>query len=127
MMGKAAKKKAKAGKLPKRVLGVKIPKELRRTGEALIATAASPQGREMLATGLMAAASAALAKTEAGRTAAKPSVDEDKDVGAKAAVELSQIAAIATAAASAALDSVLGRPASAPTAGDTPHLAKRPN
>lgn len=47
-------KQRKSGKLPKKIAGVKIPKELRKSGEALIATAASPVGREMLMTGIAA-------------------------------------------------------------------------
>ena len=45
-------KKAKPGKLPKRIAGVKIPKDLRKSGDALIATAASPIGREVMMAGL---------------------------------------------------------------------------
>jgi len=67
-------KKHKKAKLPKEVLGVKLPKEVREVGGALLEKANSPQGREMLAAGLTmaaAAATAALAKGRAER-AAKP-------------------------------------------------------
>ena len=66
-------KKHKKAKLPKEVLGVKLPKEVREVGGALLEKANSPQGREMLAAGLTmaaAAATAALAKGRAER--AKP-------------------------------------------------------
>ncbi len=46
--------KPKKGKLPKEIAGIKIPKELRKTGEALIATANSPAGRSMLISGATA-------------------------------------------------------------------------
>lgn len=62
----------KKGKVPKRIGGVKIPKELRRKGDALIDRVSSPAGREMLAAGLsmaVAAASAAVVKARAEREA----------------------------------------------------------
>lgn len=46
--------KPKKGKIPKEIAGIKIPKELRKTGEALIATANSPAGRSMLISGATA-------------------------------------------------------------------------
>lgn len=46
--------KPKKGKLPKEIAGIKIPKELRKTGEALIATANSPAGRSLLISGATA-------------------------------------------------------------------------
>ena len=65
--------KKKKAKLPKEVMGVKLPKEVRAIGGALLEKAQSPQGREMLAAGLTmaaAAASAAVAKGRARREAA---------------------------------------------------------
>jgi hypothetical protein len=64
MAKSGAKKK---GKLPKEVLGVKIPKELRRAGERVLAQAQTPHGREMIATGLTMAATAAAAALAKGR------------------------------------------------------------
>ena len=62
--------KTKKVKLPKSVGGVKIPKELRRKGETLIGgaidAANSPRGREMLAMGFAAVATAAAAKAAKG-------------------------------------------------------------
>jgi hypothetical protein len=46
--------KPRKGKLPKEIAGIKIPKELRKTGEALIATANSPAGRSLLISGASA-------------------------------------------------------------------------
>jgi hypothetical protein len=60
--------KAKTTKIPKRIAGVKLPKELRRMGNAAIEKAQTPQGREMIAAGLSiaaAAASAAVVKARA--------------------------------------------------------------
>jgi hypothetical protein len=51
-----AKKKAK---LPKRIGGVKLTKELRKAGGKLLETANSPLGRELIAAGLSMAAAAA--------------------------------------------------------------------
>ncbi len=59
--------KKKKAKLPKEVLGVKLPKELREAGGALLEKANSPQGREMLAAGLTMAAAAATAAVAKGR------------------------------------------------------------
>lgn len=63
-MGK--KKKAKA-KLPKEVLGIRLPREVREVGGALIEKANSPQGREWLAAGLTMAATAATAAVAKGQ------------------------------------------------------------
>ena len=59
--------KKKKAKLPKEVLGVKLPKEVREVGGALLEKANSPQGREMLAAGLTMAAAAATAAVAKGR------------------------------------------------------------
>lgn len=64
-MGK--KTKTKKAKLPKEVMGVKLPKEVREIGGALLEKAQSPQGREMLAAGLTMAAAAATAAVAKGR------------------------------------------------------------
>ena len=60
-------KKTKKAKLPKAVMGVKLPKEVREIGGALLEKAQSPQGREMLAAGLTMAAAAATAAVAKGR------------------------------------------------------------
>lgn len=67
----------KKGTLPKRIAGVKIPKELRRKGDALIEKANSPAGREAIAAGLTMAAAAASAAV-AKRAAAKPAPAEEQ-------------------------------------------------
>ncbi|WCT72328.1 hypothetical protein PQ455_11840 [Sphingomonas naphthae] len=69
-----AKKKAKSPKLPKEILGVKLPKEIREQGGALLAkAAASPAAREIVAAGLTMAAAAATAAVAKKRTPADPS------------------------------------------------------
>lgn len=67
------KGKAKGAKLPKQVAGVKIPKELRRKGDALLAQAASPEGRAAIAKGMsvVAGAAAAMAQAAAAKGGAK--------------------------------------------------------
>ncbi|MGP7794743.1 hypothetical protein [Sphingomonas sp. CLY1604] len=65
-------KKHKKAKLPKEVLGVKLPKEVREVGGALLQKANSPQGREMLAAGLTMAAAAATAAVAKGRAKREP-------------------------------------------------------
>jgi hypothetical protein len=60
-------KKTKKAKLPKEILGIKLPKEVREAGGALLEKAQSPQGREMLAAGLTMAAAAAATAMANGR------------------------------------------------------------
>ena len=64
---------AKHGKrrIPKQVMGIKIPKDLRKRGEALIDAAGSPEGREVMAgvMGIAATAMAAIAAKNAARAA----------------------------------------------------------
>ncbi|WP_375393333.1 hypothetical protein [uncultured Sphingomonas sp.] len=68
----------KAGRIPKRIGGVKLPKELRHKGEALLARATSPEGRAALAKGLTVAATFANLAVEHGKTAApKPAARPD--------------------------------------------------
>ena len=66
-----AKTKAKA-KLPKRVGGVKLSKEIRKAGGKLLAKANSPLGRELIAAGLGLAATAAAAAAEREKRKAAP-------------------------------------------------------
>lgn len=61
--------KPKKGKLPKEIAGIKIPKELRKTGEVLIATANSPAGRSLLISGATAMMATMASRM---RTAGKP-------------------------------------------------------
>lgn len=87
------KKKAKAGKLPKEVLGVKLPKELRKAGDRLIEQVQGPAGRQAIAGALTAVAGAAVTAAlsrEAMRAAAAPrreaSADEQRHAEAKEAM-----------------------------------------
>ncbi len=66
---------ARKGKIPKKIGGVKLPKSVRKPAEKLIATAASPEGRRVLAAGLAMAASAlATRSTPAPRAGDTPPV-----------------------------------------------------
>lgn len=89
--GKRAKADKTGPKIPKHIAGVKIPKSLRDSGKAAIKLAQNPMARELLAAGLVAAASAVALKSQAKRrdeTKAKPagaadSVNENiADIGA---------------------------------------------
>lgn len=71
--------KAKKGKLPKRVAGVKIPKPLRKRGEALIAQAQSPAGRAAIAKGAAAVASVVAVAAQAAARAAEPRPGQSGD------------------------------------------------
>lgn len=74
------RKKGRPGKLPKRVAGVKIPKELRKTGEALLATAASTMGREMLTAGVAAILANAATRMQTPRDpGARPTAPDRPD------------------------------------------------
>ena len=73
-----AKKDRKGFRIPKEIGGVKIPKEARRAGEAILEKANSPEGRQMLASGIAMAATAAAAmaaRQARGPAAAKPAPD----------------------------------------------------
>lgn len=59
---KPGEKKAKKRRIPKEIAGVKIPKDLRRQGEALIDAANSPAGRTLLLSGLATVVTSAMAK-----------------------------------------------------------------
>lgn len=64
-MGKKHKRDAKRGKLPKSIGGVKLSKDLRKAGDALIESARSPGGRQVIAAGLAMAANAASKRARA--------------------------------------------------------------
>ncbi len=68
-MGKKGKSGSKAKlKLPKKVAGVKVPKELRRQAKTLVEFIDSPVGRELAAAGLtLAAAKLAASSAQGGR------------------------------------------------------------
>ncbi|MDB5695974.1 MAG: hypothetical protein JWN21_1517 [Sphingomonas bacterium] len=107
-MAKAKTGKAegtKAGKLPKSVGGVKIPKELRKGAEKLVAKAQTPEGRAVIAKG--AAMVAGMAATMATAAAAKKGVAPVKqpEPGAPGAAQPDALAD----AIGAGVDAVLGR------------------
>ncbi|MES2056636.1 MAG: hypothetical protein V4564_11925 [Pseudomonadota bacterium] len=64
-------KTAKAAKLPKRIAGIKVPKELRKSGAALLEKANSPIGREVIAAGITAVVAAAARSRAGSKVAAK--------------------------------------------------------
>ena len=72
--------KKKKAKLPKEVMGVKLPKEVREIGGALLEKAQSPEGREMLAAGLTMAAAAATAAVAKGRARREAAAATDAPV-----------------------------------------------
>jgi hypothetical protein len=62
--------KAKTIKIPKTIGGVKIPKDLRKKGNALLEKANSPEGRQVIASGMAMMATAALAaRSQAAKAA----------------------------------------------------------
>lgn len=102
-------KKAKRGKLPKEVLGVKLPKELRKAGDRVIEQAASPQGRQAIAGALTMAAAAATAAMARGREkgADAPEVAQ----GTTRAPDPQAVAEVVGKAAEAVLGRIFGKPA----------------
>lgn len=112
-MGKKKDKAAKAdgatkpGRIPKRIGGVKLPKELRHQGEALMAKAASPEGRAALARGLTLAATFANFAVERGKAKA-PSPGADAPEPAAATPPPIDPAKMVEAVTTVA-DAVLGR------------------
>jgi hypothetical protein len=94
----------KTPKLPKRIGGVKLTKELRKAGGKLIEKANSPIGRELIAAGLTMAAAAATSAAKKERA---------KHAAAKASGAANDAAAAADA-----------KPADARPASAAPHEAK---
>ena len=75
-----AKKDKKGFRIPKEIGGIKVPKEARRAGEALIEKVNTPAGRQALASGLAMAATvaAAAAAKQARGPVATPGTDQAK-------------------------------------------------
>ncbi|TPG21032.1 hypothetical protein EAH87_06730 [Sphingomonas koreensis] len=118
-----AKKRSKTTKLPKTIGGVKIPKQVRKSGGELLAKVNSPLGRELLAAGLVAAG-AALAKKDAVRGAtgeAMTGAVDAQEVGARMAA---QIGGVVGAAANAALDRIFGAAGDGVDRGDATGAAR---
>lgn len=126
---------ARKHKLPKRIGGVKIPKEWRRTAEDVLDRVDTPIARELAATAAVAigaaiarAEAARQARQEASRPEAAPGEPVQSDPTAKAAEKSpnmeaagAKFAATAAGLAATALDGWLNkrvRPANAP--GDRP-------
>ncbi|WP_334655875.1 hypothetical protein [Sphingomonas panaciterrae] len=76
-----AKKDKKGFRIPKEIGGIKVPKEARRAGEALIEKASTPAGRQAIASGLAMAATAAAAV--AARQAREHGCKNDQRAAAK--------------------------------------------
>lgn len=108
---KAAGKSGKKAKLPKRIAGVKVPKQLRGPGAALLEGINSPIGREMLGAGLAMVAAAAVARSKTGRdvtdTAAKGAAKGAAKAGEAASQDASQIVDAISAAATAVIKRVI--------------------
>jgi len=90
-MGKTKKAGGAKGKLrlPKEIAGFKLPKELRKSGDALIEKANSPEGRQAIASGLamvggLVAANAARKQAAAAATPA-PEATKPEPAAAKPA------------------------------------------
>lgn len=80
-----AKKDKKGFRIPKEIGGIKVPKEARRAGEALIEKASSPAGRQAIASGIAMAATAAAAV--AARQARAQCSKEDEASSAESTAE----------------------------------------
>lgn len=76
-----AKKDKKGFRIPKEIGGIKVPKEARRAGEALIEKASTPAGRQAIASGLAMAATAAAAV--AARQAREHGCNNDQRAAAR--------------------------------------------
>ena len=93
-MGKKNKKN-KTSKVPKRIAGVKVPKELRDAGSMLAKLARDPTAREVA----LAALTAALAARKDSRKVARKAVDEAGEAAANASQAAGWIGPALTAAA----------------------------
>jgi hypothetical protein len=88
-------KSKKDKKIPKRIAGVKVPKDLRKGGESLLALVNQPLAREIA----VAAAIAAVAASKDARKAAKKAREEAGDVAEEAADKVDWVGPAVTAAA----------------------------
>ena len=95
--------KKKAPKLPKQIAGVKIPKELRKSGGALLAKVNTPAGRELLAAGLVAAGTA-IANRDGLRAAARKMAHDGEEAADGIRHRAGRFAEMMNAAATAAMD-----------------------
>jgi len=66
-MGKKKDKAMGSAKIPKQVAGVKVPKELRKAGAAILQTVNSPAGRQVIASGAVAILTSVVARSRAAR------------------------------------------------------------
>jgi hypothetical protein len=74
-------KKDKTPKVPKKVAGVKVPKDLRKSAKSALKLAQNPIAREVISAALVAGA-AALAKRRVEKAAPEPKGKSNPDVGA---------------------------------------------
>lgn len=81
-MAKGKDKKDKAGKLPKRIGGVKVPKELRKSGAKMVDALSHPLLADVAAAALLAAAAALRDDETLRATAAKARDDAGKSLRA---------------------------------------------
>ena len=93
-MGKK-NKKAKAAKIPKKIAGVKVPKDLRQAGGMLFRIAQDPHAREVA----LAALTAALAARKDNRNAARKAVAETGEATEKVGKAAAWLGPALTAAA----------------------------
>lgn len=70
-MAKSKDKKGKAGKLPKQIAGVKVPKELRKSGAKVVDALSHPLLADFAAAALLAAAAALRDDEDVRKAAAK--------------------------------------------------------
>ena len=95
-------------RIPKQIAGIRVPKEVRRRGEALIDAAASPHGREVIARGLTMAATLANLAAQRGKPApaeAEPVAGEAASPSPTPPLDPQKLAEAVTTVA----DAVLGR------------------
>ncbi|MGY4398609.1 hypothetical protein ACVWZA_003817 [Sphingomonas sp. UYAg733] len=93
---------AKAAKLPKRIAGIKVPRELRKSGAALLEKANSPIGREVIAAGITAIVAAA-ARSQAGRKVTAKATETASNAAQTGVDDVRQIADAISVAASAVM------------------------
>lgn len=93
--------KNKKRRIPKRVAGIKVPKDLRKTAEQVLDLADNPAVRQLASAALMSAAAALTEKQAARRAAAQrtEAPSEDCDPGAELRREASKLAETVRAAA----------------------------
>lgn len=117
--------KDKSKKLPKKVAGVKVPKALRKAGEAAAGLAQQPVVGEFVAAALTAAAASLMADTKTAKTVKREGADAASDTVKQASAIGSAVKKVLMEAARELLDSFEDKQPAKTLAKSAPAKSKR--